>query len=330
MASDDRASAGSRRDPRPSTVRLPEQPPPGVTTIFEFFLRRFPRVDRAIWKERFSSGKVWSKNMPVDTATLFQPLMEVHYRREVHHEPAVRRDYRVIWSDHDLMVVDKPPNLPVTPGGVWVRGCLLHLLLEATGNDCIAPLHRLDRLTSGLVLLSLDASTRAHYSRLFQPVPVIEKTYTAVCEMLREPPLDQFTLSNHIARCPTEHWRQTVRPGLDANAACEVRIITTAGRLALLEIRPTSGRKHQIRVQLAHCGLPILGDPLYGTSPSYQPGDITQRMWLDAHRLTVSAFPRPKKGQLLSGEWTSCRTPAELFRRALVAHASATPSPTVE
>jgi len=141
---------------RPSTVKLPEQPPPGVQTIFDFFLLRFPRIPRTTWMGRFASGKVWATGERIDAETPYRPLLEVHYRREVGREPPVREDFRVVWSDHHLLVVDKPPNLPVTPGGRWVRGCLLHLLLEATGNDRIAPLHRLDRLTSGLVLLSID------------------------------------------------------------------------------------------------------------------------------------------------------------------------------
>jgi tRNA pseudouridine32 synthase/23S rRNA pseudouridine746 synthase len=316
MAAVDGTRVGSRRDPRPSTVRLPERPPPGVLTIFDFFLRRFPRIPQAIWEERFASDRVWTKGIPIDAATPFQPLIEVHYRREVANEPPVREDFRIVWSDRDLMVVDKPPNLPVTPGGAWVRGCLLHLLFEATGNDCIAPLHRLDRLTSGLALLSLDASTRSHYSRLFQPGSEIKKTYTAVCEILGDPPLEQFSLADHITRSPTEYWRQIVRPGLEANASCEVRTITTEGRLALLEIRPDTGRKHQIRVQLAHHGLPILGDPLYGTSRSYRPGDISQRMWLDSHRLKVASFPRANHTGELTASWSSERTPDEFFLNA--------------
>ena len=145
---------------RPSTVKLPERPPKGEQTVFEFFLRRFPRIPHAVWSERFATGKVWATDTPIDAETPYRPLLEVRYRREVEHEPQVRRDFRIVWSDQHLMVVDKPPHLPVTPGGRWVRGCLLHLLLEATGNDRIAPLHRLDRLTSGLVLLSLNPESR--------------------------------------------------------------------------------------------------------------------------------------------------------------------------
>jgi len=301
---------------RPSTVKLPERPPQGVQTIFDFFLHRFPRIPRATWVERFATGKVWASGLPIDAGTSYQPLLVVHYRREVEREPPVRTDFRVVWSDQHLMVVDKPPNLPVTPGGRWVRGCLLHLLLEATGNDRIAPLHRLDRLTSGLLLLSLDTATRSHFARLFQPCSMVEKDYTAVCELRRDPPSARFTLAHHIARSPHEYWRQEVQPGLPANARSEVQVMAVDNGLVLVRVRPFTGRKHQIRVQLAHEGLPILGDPLYGCPPSYEPNGESQRLWLDAHRMAISGFPGPPGNGMLTGAWNSSRQPTEFFKRA--------------
>jgi tRNA pseudouridine32 synthase/23S rRNA pseudouridine746 synthase len=287
-----------------------------VLSVFDFFLYRFPRVSRESWLERFSSGRVWAAGEPIDAATPYRPLLEVNYLREVESEPPVREDFRVVWSDEHLMVVDKPPNLPVTPGGRWVRGCLLHLLLEATGNHHIAPLHRLDRLTSGLVLVSLDPATRSHFARLFQPRSMVEKTYTAVCELRCDPPPSRFTLEHHVTRSQHEYWRQVVVPGGPANAHCEVDVMALENGLVLARVRPTTGRKHQIRVQLADAGLPILGDPLYGTRPSYDPGDLSQRLWLDAHRLEADAFPGPPGADELAGDWTSSRTPAEFFRSA--------------
>lgn len=302
---------------RPSTVKLPEIPPPGVQTIFDFFLRRFPRIPHATWEDRFVTGRVWATGELINADTPYRPLLEVHYRREVEREPPVREDFHVVWSDRRLLVVDKPPNLPVTPGGRWVRGCLLHLLLEATGNDHIVPLHRLDRLTSGVLLLSLDPATRSHFARMFQPRSMVEKTYTAVCELRRSLPSERFSLAHHIIRSPQEYWRQVVRPELPANAHCEVTVMAVDGDLALVHVCPSTGRKHQIRVQLAHVGLPILGDPLYGTVRSNNPEEVSQRMWLDAHRLSVDGFPGVGSAELLTGEWTSSRPPGEFFQRAL-------------
>ncbi len=302
---------------RHSTVRLPERPPQGERTIFDFFLHRFPRITRETWYERFAAGKIWAAGRMIGTETPYEPLLEVHYRREVEREPPVREDFQVLWSDQHLMVVDKPPNLPVTPGGRWVTACLLHLLVEATGNEDIAPLHRLDRLTSGLVLLSLDPTSRSHFARLFQPRSLVEKAYTAVCELQRDSPSGKCTLIHHIARSPHEYWRQEVRQDLPPNCRCEIEVLAVEDGLALVRVRPSTGRKHQIRVQLAHDGLPILGDPLYGLKRSYEPEDLSQRLWLDAHQLEVRAFPGPPGHEEFTFAWNSSRAPMEFFRRAV-------------
>jgi len=309
------ASENARVPVRPSTVTLPECAPAGVRTLLDFFVVRFPRIPRSRWFERFANGKIWTADGTVAGSTPFRPLLEVHYRREVDREPPVREDFRVVWADHHLVVVDKPPNLPVTPGGRWVRGCLLHLLAGAIGNDSIAPLHRLDRLTSGLVLLSLLPATRSHYARLFQPAPLVDKVYTAVSELHREPPGDRFILAHHVCRSPVEHWRQIIRPELTANARCEVEVLRAADGLGLLRVRPLTGRKHQLRVQLAEAGLPILGDPLYGTAPAAGPDDDSQRLWLDGHRLSVHRFTGAD-GSELNADWVSSRPPEDFFRRA--------------
>jgi tRNA pseudouridine32 synthase / 23S rRNA pseudouridine746 synthase len=319
MDGDGKPGPASRQEGqvRPSTVKLPERPPNGERTIFDFFLNRFPRIPRTTWMDRFTTGKVWASGTTIDAETLYRPLLEVHYRREVEREPPVREDFRIVWSDRHLMVVDKPPHLPVTPGGRWVRGCLLHLLMEATGNDRIAPLHRLDRLTSGLVSFSLEPESRSHFAALFQPRSLVEKTYTAICELCSDPPPQRFTLTDHIARSETEYWRQVVRPELPPNARCDVAVLEAKKNFVLLRVRPLTGRKHQIRVQLAASGLPILGDPLYGTNPSNDPEDLTRRLWLDAHRLVVSDFPGLDETTTLTADWISSRPPTEFFRRAI-------------
>jgi tRNA pseudouridine32 synthase/23S rRNA pseudouridine746 synthase len=300
---------------RPSTVTLPERRPDGVVTVLDFFLRRFPRIATETWCARFAAGKVWTADGVLSGDEPFRPLLEVHYRREVACEPEVRSDFTIVWSDGDLVVVDKPPHLPVIPGGLWVRNCLLHLLSVAIGNSELAPLHRLDRLTSGLVVFSSSERSRSHFAGLFQRGAPVEKVYTAVCEVRRDDAPARMILEHSLARSRDEHWRQVVVPGRPPNARCEIERVGEAGDLALYRVRPRTGRKHQIRVQLAAAGLPILGDPLYGTQPYHDPHDLSTRLWLDAHVLEIDAFPRPKGGPL-SVVWSSARAPARFFDTA--------------
>jgi tRNA pseudouridine32 synthase/23S rRNA pseudouridine746 synthase len=300
---------------RPSTVTLPERRPDGVVTVFDFFLRRFPRVAEETWRERFAAGKVWSREGVLTGDEKYRPLLRAHYRREVEREPDVRGDFTIVWSDEDLIVVDKPPHLPVTPGGRWVLNCLLHLLSVAVENDDLAPLHRLDRLTSGLVVFSRNRETRSHFARLFQPGAPVEKIYTAVCEVGCDNAPTRAILEHCLARSRHEYWRQVVIPGGQPNARCEIERVGEAGDLALYRIYPHTGRKHQIRVQLADAGLPILGDPLYGSQPFHDPDNLSNRLYLDAHGIRVEAFPRPG-GSSLDVVWISTRTPNRLFEMA--------------
>lgn len=308
--------AATREGVRPSTVKTPDRPPAGVVTLLDFFRFRFPRIPEAVWRQRFAGGKVWSAEGAVAGEAPFRPLLELHYRREVDREPPVRTDFSIRWCDEDLVVVDKPPHLPVTPGGPWVRNCLLHILGESTGDRELAPLHRLDRLTSGLVVFSRRRETRPLYAGLFRSGAPLEKIYTAVCETgRREPPSDAL-LEHHVARSRDEYWRQVVVGDRTPNARCRIELLAAEGGLALYRVGLETGRKHQIRVQLAASGLPILGDPLYGNSPFHDPEDLSTRLWLDAHLLRVGGFSRPGGLDPLKGGWRSSRDPGELWRRA--------------
>ena len=304
---------------RPSVVTLPERPPSGVGTVLDFFLLRFPRIPEAIWRARFAAGKVWAEDGAVAADALYRPLLELRYRREVEREPPVRTDLTIVWADDDLLVVDKPPHLPVTPGGPWVRNTLLHLLETRTGCAELVPLHRLDRLTSGLVVLSRTRGPRAHFARLFQPGEPVERRYTAVCELAGGDAPERAVLAHHIRRSPDEYWRQVVVPDQQPNASSEIELIGSSSGLATYRVRPRTGRKHQLRVQLAAAGLPVLGDPTYGTAPFHDPEDLATRLWLDAHSIRVIDFPRPGGAGPLTATWTSREDPATMLERAAAA-----------
>ncbi len=303
-------------EPPPSTVTLPTQAPPGVATIFDFFLVRFPHIPAEIWRRRFAEGKVFTAAGPVAPDERYRPLLEVHYRREVEHEPPVRTDWRIVHADEHLLVVDKPPFLPVTPAGAYVRHCLLQLLVEATGNPQLAPLHRIDKDTSGLVVLSAQLRSRGHFGRLFQDGAVrVAKEYLAVCENAggREVPA---TLAGHVARDPAAWWRQAVLPDHPDNARIALQVVDRRDRLVMLRVRPMGGRKHQIRVLLAHAVLPIVGDRIYGQRPRYEPDVLDPPMLLDCNRLEVGKFPGFAGTPTLTAVWETGRSFESLLAAA--------------
>ncbi|MCX7011123.1 MAG: pseudouridine synthase, partial [Candidatus Sumerlaeota bacterium] len=132
---------------RASIATLSEKAPPGVATVLDYLAVRFPHVARETWAERFARGLVLSNEGPLAVDAPFRPRLRVRYFREVEREPPVRTDWRIEHEDADLVVVAKPPFLPVTPAGSYVRHCLLNLLEETTGRQDLAPLHRLDKDT---------------------------------------------------------------------------------------------------------------------------------------------------------------------------------------
>ncbi|WP_313342525.1 pseudouridine synthase, partial [Stenotrophomonas sp.] len=179
--------------------------------------------------------------------------------REVVDEPVIPVQESILFQDADLLVADKPHFLPVTPAGSYVRETLLARLVARTGNPALVPLHRLDRLTAGLVLFSTRAATRDAYQRLFRERRIV-KTYEALARAL---PGLAFPMERHSRMVPGEpFFRMAEAPG-DPNARTRIEVIDGEGGHWRYRLHPETGRKHQLRVHMAALGAPILGDDLY-------------------------------------------------------------------
>ena len=165
----------------PSTLQLP---PGAWPTVLDCLCERFPAVSRAQWIERMARGRVVDGAGAAVTAEApYRVGLEVHYYREVDDEPTIPFDERIVYADAHLLVADKPHFLPVTPAGAHVHETLLARLIRRTGNTALAPLHRIDRETAGLVLFSTDPDSRARYQALFRERR-IDKHYEAIAAAL--------------------------------------------------------------------------------------------------------------------------------------------------
>jgi len=200
-----------------------------------------------------AQGRALAPDMP------WQVGLEIQYFREVADEPVIPFAETILHLDAHLLVADKPHFLPVTPAGGYVRETLLSRLVARTGNTELAPLHRLDRLTAGLVLFSTQAATRDAYQRLFRERR-IEKTYEALAPAL---PGLAFPLQRDSRLVPGEpFFRMAEVPG-EPNARSRIELIEAEGPVWRYRLRPETGRKHQLRVHMAMLGAPIEGDDLY-------------------------------------------------------------------
>ncbi|WP_294994626.1 pseudouridine synthase [uncultured Stenotrophomonas sp.] len=241
----------------PSRLQLP---PGRWPSLLDGLCARFPRIDRAQWQDRFARGRVQdAQGRALAPDMPWQVGLEIQYFREVVDEPVIPFAETIVHQDAHLLVADKPHFLPVTPAGRHVRETLLARLVARTGNADLVPLHRLDRLTAGLVLFSTQPDSRDAYQRLFRERR-IEKTYEALAPAL---PGVAFPLQRHSRVVPGEpFFRMAEVPG-EPNAYSRIELIEAEGALWRYRLRPETGRKHQLRVHMAMLGAPIEGDDLY-------------------------------------------------------------------
>lgn len=188
---------------------------------------------------------------------------------------------KIIYEDDDLLVIDKPPGMVTHPAvghrsGTLVNAILGHVDLDGVGDELRPGLvHRLDKDTSGLIVIAKNEPTRLALVRAFKS-RVVHKEYLAlVAGHLDEPageinqPIDRdrrnrlkFTVSSSGKPATTRYFTEKILPAH-----------------TLLRIEPRTGRTHQIRVHLTFTGHPIVGDRLYGGEPS-------PRLFLHATRLS--------------------------------------------
>ena len=180
-------------------------------------------------------------------------------------------DFRVIDESDDWIVVDKPAPLAVHPANGKVEATLLSgleelLVYDRANGARLSILTRLDRETSGLVLVAKHPGAARYFSRQFER-RVIGKEYLAVVHGW--PDWEERRVEASIGRAGGEIWlRQAVDPaGRDCVTSLRVerRFSNALGLFAVLRCFPETGRMHQIRVHLEHVGHPLVGDKIYGT-----------------------------------------------------------------
>ncbi len=199
-----------------------------------------------------AQGRALAPDMP------WQVGLEIQYFREVADEPVIPFAETILHLDAHLLVADKPHFLPVTPAGGYVRETLLSRLVARTGNTELAPLHRLDRLTAGLVLFSTQAATRDAYQRLFRERR-IEKTYEALAPALPGLAFPLLRDSRLVPGAVLPHGRSAGR------AQCAQPDRADRGRRAGLALPAEAGNRSQASAARAYgdVGRPIEGDDLY-------------------------------------------------------------------
>ncbi|HRL93561.1 MAG TPA: pseudouridine synthase [Pseudomonas sp.] len=242
---------------RRSTLHLPQGE---WATVLDCLCAHFPAISREVWLDRMARGRVLdAEQQPVGAEHAYKVGLRIHYFREVPSEIVVPFVETILYADEHLVVADKPHFLPVTPSGGYVEQTLLARLVRRLGNPQLVPIHRIDRLTAGLVLFSANPASRDAYQALFRDRQ-IDKSYEAIAPAL--PEVD-FPLLRHTRLGAAEPFFRMQEVAGTPNSETRIEVREVQGGLCRYGLYPVTGKKHQLRVHLAALGAGICNDPFY-------------------------------------------------------------------
>ncbi|MCX7670046.1 MAG: RluA family pseudouridine synthase [Anaerolineae bacterium] len=194
----------------------------------------------------------------------------------------------VLYSDGALLVVNKPAGLPTLPDGYRPEAAYLVGLLQQTFGR-LWVVHRLDKETSGVLVLARTAEAHRHLNRQFEE-HTAAKLYHAL--VVGQPAWDRHTVDLPLRPDGDRRHRTVVDPAHGKPALTDCRVLERFGAYALIEARPRTGRPHQIRAHLAAAGWPLVGDLLYAS----QGGRLRDATGADLRRLLLDEAPLGRLG----------------------------------
>jgi len=238
--------------------------------LLEWLVKRFPFRDHSQWDERIAAGLIQVNGStghnkqplhPGDNVTLTNPHVV---------EPAVPDKIKIVDDQPEYLIVDKPAPMPVHPGGRYNKNSLIRLL-EEQGYSSLKIVHRLDAVTSGILLLAKTPDFAHRVTYLFSQGN-IKKKYIAI---VRGVPADDEVEINQPIRRKSGHvfeWHHDHIAG--KQAISRFRVIRRLHDRTLVSCTPVTGRTHQLRLHLQFWGHPVIDDPLYSrdfTEPYHAP-----------------------------------------------------------
>jgi len=276
-----------------------------LPNVLAFLEARFPAVTG--WPARLARGDVLdARGLPLAAGARVATGDLLWYWRDPPPEPRVPFELELLHRDAHLVVVDKPHFLPAIPAGRHLRETALVRLRAALGIATLAPIHRLDRETAGVLVFSVRPQDRGAYHALLRE-RAVHKVYEAIAPWRRDLALP--LLARHRLEQPERDGFMQVRvvPG-EPNAEARVELMERLGDAhALYRLEPRTGRTHQLRVQMNALGLPIVGDRIY---PALRPEPAPDAAPDWSHPLQLLAreiaFVDPVTGQ--ARRFTSRRT----------------------
>ena len=238
-------------------------------------------ISRSLWQKYIKAGYV-SVNNKVATTPKFEVDETDEIALNLPEKEQTDVDLPILYEDDDVIVVNKPSGLLThAKGGLSDEPTVAEIIRPktsfATDTDRPGIVHRLDRDTSGLLIIAKNPESAAHLQRQFAE-RTAKKTYIAITD--DKPKLNAAKIDLPIGRNPSAPSTFRIDPN-GKPAQTTYHVLAENDAQSLVELKPTTGRTHQLRVHLAHLNAPILGDRVYGKSSDY-------RMMLHAQKLEIT------------------------------------------
>ena len=297
----------------PTHARVPE----GPITAWDFVhnlittqRHRHPDDNEAALQARFDANEVVRQDgTPLSPDSILATNAVVYFYRIPAPETPVPYDIPILHEDEHLLVVDKPPFMATMPRARHITETATVRLRRMTGNNELSPAHRLDRLTSGILVFTKDRSVRGAYQTLFAERRVT-KTYEAIAPLADVSPGTVWR--SRMEKTPGELQGRIVEG--EVNAITEVAAVKPVDKtpyevlhgslpeLARYTLKPHTGKTHQLRLHMLQAGIPIIGDPIYPVIFPVEAEDMRIPMHLTATQISfvdpLTARPREFSSQL--------------------------------
>ncbi len=246
-----------------------------------------------------SKAACWSNGSPEKRSHLLKGAERIHVQpAELPPLRATPEDLplEVLYEDADVIAINKPAGMVVHTGAGQHSGTLVNAVLHrfgklsSVGGD-LRPgiVHRLDRFTSGVILIARNDAAHRHLAEQFASRQV-EKIYVALVHGRVKN--DHGSITTPITRDPIRRTRMTARLARGRQASTSYQVLKRFDKFTFLEVKIGTGRTHQIRVHLASIGHPVVGDKLYGA-----PASALGRYFLHARQIT---FTSPSTGERIT------------------------------
>ncbi|MBA4373987.1 MAG: hypothetical protein C0402_14145 [Thermodesulfovibrio sp.] len=238
-------------------------------SLLDFHTQRFKYQTREAWELEIGRGKVTVNGRAAATDYLLK-MNDIIAYSFVHTEPPVDRNIQILHEEETFLVANKPGNLPSHAAGHYIRNTLIYLLRQRLADKgfhgALHLAHRLDRETSGIIVLAKTKSAHQSLLRQFE-AGTVAKEYIAIARGIINSP--SFEVKGFLVpdedSCISIKKKVVSEDGAGAKySATAFEVMERFASFTMVRCRPVTGRTNQIRAHLADAGYPLVGDKLYG------------------------------------------------------------------